>query len=325
MKNSIHDCFWPDLPGPYLDALKNIVHYVPSTYESVVGLIASGTIIRGNPDPSSDFDIYVIHLETYRQRVQKYFNGIPAEIFVNPPVMVERYFVEERQSGRSITAHMLGTGVVILQSDPIVARLREKARQLMKANPEIPKNLTVPRYMMATARMILTQTVDEMLKHAFTKAGRYIPRMKDLLKELKSLDSELGDLAIGYFRTVSFRRQLLLAGRIADRVIGARGFFEWKSDPDPVETADESTRWTERHECRVECTGSDVASPHRRRPSCCDPENDQYLLRSSHDESASIADQRQKKPTPIFPLPAVPGKHGTPITMSIKDQTYRSG
>jgi hypothetical protein len=233
-------CSYPVLPAPYADALREAVDYVLARYTSVVGLIASGTIIRGKPDPSSDLDIYVLHRDAYRQRVQKLFNGVPAEIFVNPPRMVERYFEEEERAGKPITAHMVGTGFLILQADPVVDELRRKAKGILSTLPPVPKDLTVPRYMIAslfedavdvirrdpaTAEMILCAAVDQMLRHAFTKSGRYIPRTKDLLREL----------AARFYGARCTRRRLRIGGLIADRVIGARGFFEWETKPDPVD------------------------------------------------------------------------------------------
>jgi len=247
VKPLLDDCKWPDIQEPYLCTLKEIARYALSTYETTIGLIASGTIIRGNPDISSDFDIYVIHREEYRQRIQMFFNGIPAEIFVNPPTMIERYFKEEMASGRPVTAHMLGTGTVILQKDPIVERLRERAIELLKTPPEIPEDLTLPRYMIAclfedamdvslkdetTALLIIYQAMEQMINHAFVKAGRYIPRRKNILNELRNINKELWELVDHFYRTESFRKKMRIAGSIADQVIGVRGFFEWKSNQD---------------------------------------------------------------------------------------------
>jgi hypothetical protein len=246
----VNCCAFPDLPAPYAAGLKEAVTYVLARYPTVVGVIASGTIIRGRPDPSSDLDIYVIHRDGYRQRVQRFFNGVPAEIFVNPPAQVERYLVEEARDRSLITAHMIGTGFVVLDEDPVVGLLRGKARALLASQPEVPENPTYPRYIMAslfedvldvrrrdprTARMILFNAVERMLRHAFTKAGRWTPRTKDLQRELASLDHELGRLAARFYRARTLRGQIGIGCRIADRVIGCRGFFEWESDPEPVE------------------------------------------------------------------------------------------
>jgi hypothetical protein len=134
VKTIVDRCEWPDLAPKYDAALRSAVRFITQTFEPV-GIIASGTILRGTPDPASDLDIYVIHLKSTRQRIQKFFEGIPAEIFVNPPEKIEQYFEEEQQSGRPLTAHMLATGFVILDLDPVVETLRRKAKSCLAQPP----------------------------------------------------------------------------------------------------------------------------------------------------------------------------------------------
>lgn len=249
MEPSPKDCSWPALPDRYLPALKDAVSWVLAHVGSVTGIVASGTIVRGTPDPSSDFDIYVLHREAWRQRVQKFFRGVPTEIFINPPAMVEKYFRDEGAAGSAITAHMLGTGYVVYRSDPVLDGLRAKARAILETPPAPPADLTVPRYMISSlyedavdvsrrdptaCRFILHQAVERMLKHAFRKAGRCVPRQKDLPRDLLALDPDLGRMARRYYRTPFLRTQLSLAGRIADRTVGVRGFFEWEGQREPV-------------------------------------------------------------------------------------------
>src|SRR5690349_862702 len=75
---------FPSLPGKYDQALRDAVAFVLERFQPV-GIVAAGTIVRGAPDPSSDLDLWVIHLQPVRQRLQKFFQGVPAEIFENPP------------------------------------------------------------------------------------------------------------------------------------------------------------------------------------------------------------------------------------------------
>ena len=74
-----------------------------------VGIIVTGSIVRGNPDLNSDFDIFVIHEDGYRQRIQKYFNGVPCEIFINNFNHVYGYFEKEFENNRPVSAHMIST------------------------------------------------------------------------------------------------------------------------------------------------------------------------------------------------------------------------
>ncbi len=243
-------CQWPDLPAHYDCALHQAVQYILATVPDVCGILLSGTILRGNPSPSSDLDIYVIHQQPWRQRLQRWFNDVPAEIFINPVKKVYEYFAEERRHARPITAHMLHTGFVILALDNNLAELRKQAAVELTRNPDpTQQQLTFARYLAATryedatdiaqtkpesANMILGQAVYAMLHYAFLKANRYIPRDKDLLITLAELDAQLAHKAAAYFRSAAFEERLALAQEIADSTIETRGFFAWELPPEDI-------------------------------------------------------------------------------------------
>ena len=241
-------CSWPALPARHDAALREAVGYVIGRWE-VMGIVAAGTIVRGRPDASSDLDLFVVHRAPVRQRVQKIFRGVPAEIFRNPPATVRRYFADEHARGRPSTAHMLATGHVVLSIDPVVEMLRAEAhgwlaRPAPLADPEAPAGRYAPATLYedavdvagrdpATADFLLAQAVPPMLHFAFHRAGRFIPRNKDLLAALDALDAELGGLARRFYAAASTEERLQLAGEIAGRTIGTRGFFEWESAETP--------------------------------------------------------------------------------------------
>ena len=249
MKNKLlAECSWPKLTEKYDLALRIAIDYILENYKPI-GIIASGTIIRGAPDKSSDLDIYVIHSESFRQRLQKYFNGVPAEIFINPPFQVEKYFKEEQAARRPLTAHMLSTGFVILDIDPIIKKLQKKAEGFLLAPPEAPQALIYQRYLIAllyedavdvirkdsdTANMIVNQAVVEMLNFCFIKTGKFIPRQKCLLDELAKVDENVAKLARSFYQETDIKEKVELAGKLSDAVVGERGFFEWASPPDEV-------------------------------------------------------------------------------------------
>ncbi|MFL7794914.1 MAG: hypothetical protein AB8I69_22420 [Anaerolineae bacterium] len=244
----LDQCIWPDLAEKYDQALREAVRFVLQRFD-VFGIVVSGTIVRGNPDLTSDLDVYVIHRGQFRQRIQKFFNGVPAEMFVNPPHVIRRYFAGE-QSSRPITAHMLATGFVVLARDPVVDELRAQARELLAHPPESALlELDVSRYMVAcmyedamdvverdpvTAQMLLSRAVTDMLEFCFKKAGRFIPRRKELLQALAEVDPETAELATEFFTATKLGVRLRLAERLADRTIGVRGFFEWETVPEMV-------------------------------------------------------------------------------------------
>ncbi|OQA95464.1 MAG: hypothetical protein BWY25_02427 [Chloroflexi bacterium ADurb.Bin222] len=243
-------CHWPDLPAPYAEALRQAVAFILARCPDVRGIVVSGTILRGNPGPSSDLDIYVIRRELQRQRVQKFFNGIPAEIFINPEEMVPVYFADEARAGRPITAHMLSTGFTILDCDGVIASLQDRARQILQTPPDPnAEALTFARYMAAaryedaidvvrdrpeTARMILGLAVHQMISYHFLAAHRFVPRDKDLLDVLATWDAPLADLARRFYAAATLEAALAAAEQIADRTIAVRGFFEWESPPETL-------------------------------------------------------------------------------------------
>lgn len=243
------ECTFPNLAEPYRTALKEAVAYIAGRFNAI-GILAAGSIIRGAPDASSDLDLYVIQRAEFRQRLQKRFNGVFAEMFVNPPTAIQKYFTEEQASRRPLTAHMLATGFVVFQSDPIVSELRAKAAQLLASPPPIiPAEMTYTRYLAAvlyedavdkihtdppTAQMLLHQAIAAMLQFAFVSRGLFLPRGKDLLEELASLNPTLASDARGYFSANNLDDQFDYAGGIVARTIQTRGSFEWESEPEEV-------------------------------------------------------------------------------------------
>jgi hypothetical protein len=250
IQDRLSRCQWPALSEPYREALRQAVTFILGHVPDLLGIIASGTIVRGTPAPSSDLDLYVIRGEPRRQRIQRWFNGVPAEIFINPPHQVRRYLEEEHAAARPITAHMISTGHTVLAMDPIVSELKALAAETYDRQPHLSsQRLTAARYMAAarledaldvlddrpeTAKMMLTLAVHDMLHYRFLAANRFSPRDKDLLKALSSWDDRLAMLAEAFFRARTPDEAAALAKRIADQTIETYGFFEWTSEPEDV-------------------------------------------------------------------------------------------
>lgn len=250
VQRTLARCTFPALAEPYHSALREAVRYILERYDDTIGIIAAGSILRGQGRAASDLDLYVIRARPQRQRVQRWFNSVPAEIFVNPPHQIERYFADEARASRPITAHMLARGEVVLALDPVVERLRAQAEAELERTPApLDTDLRWERYIAALeledaldifdedpsgAVMILGGAVHKMLRYAFRQAGRTIPRDKDLLAALGTLDPALAGWARRFYRERDPDAQRALAGQIADRTLGTRGFFEWESDPENV-------------------------------------------------------------------------------------------
>jgi predicted nucleotidyltransferase len=245
------ECRWPVLEEPYSGALHAAVGHVFERWRPI-GIVASGTIIRGNPSPSSDLDLFVLHRVPERQRVQRFFGGVPAEIFVNPPERVERSFEGEKREGRLIVAHMLATGFVVYDADPVVEHLRTRAAQILDSRPApSADDLVRRRYSVAMwledaedvatmdadlCTMLLGKAVESAVAYRFWDARRWQPRQKDTLAALEALDPELANRVRAFYRTADLAHRRRLAREIVSQTVGATGFFEWES---PVETLPE--------------------------------------------------------------------------------------
>ena len=238
---------WPVLRPPYDEALEQAVEYVRDRF-APIGVIAAGTVVRGVPDDASDLDLVVIHTSPYRQRLQRRFSGVPAEIFVQPPSEARATMDREYASGRPVLAHMIATGRVLFRAHADVDALVARANELLAQGPlHDEAQLRQLRYAAATryedaedrahsdpatARLILVQAVADMLRFHVVAAGTFVPRDKDLLAGVDMIDPETAALSRRLLRTASLDEQRELARRLADRTIGVRGFFEWESEPE---------------------------------------------------------------------------------------------
>src|SRR5262245_11981753 len=98
-------------------AAGELLAHVLATYKPL-GIVVSGSLVRGvGAGPTSDLDVFVVHAEPWRERDQRRFAGIAAELFVNPPAQIRRYFASEHREGRPCSAHMFATSEVIEPAD----------------------------------------------------------------------------------------------------------------------------------------------------------------------------------------------------------------
>lgn len=241
------DLNFPELEEPFATALHEAVDYILARFENVVGIIVAGSVLRGEGDIHSDIDTYIIMESNYRQRVQKFFNGVRFELFANAPKFIEQYLIEEPKDGALISAHMISTGHIILNRSAIVDELIKKAQDSRDAKAEYTEQkLTFDRYMLADriengldlrerdsfmGQIIIDSAIQGMLVYQFMKKRKWIPRYKDLLKVIRIEEPELAKLVEDYYRKTGDTR-FDIAGKIADYTLGVRGFFEWESDKD---------------------------------------------------------------------------------------------
>ena len=252
MVSTLSQFSWPELPSRFGDALRAAVDFVISEVDPV-GIIATGTIVRGTPHASSDLDVYVIHDIPARRRVQRFFGTrVPTEIFINPPAAVRSYFVEEHRDGRPLTAHMFVTGHIVLDRSPVLQQLRQEARDWLD-RPSIPSEDVVTRARYgaasayedaldvapndpATAILLLHRAVRQMLELWCHQRLGASPRAKDLIGRVNDLDPGVATLARRVFSALPFAEQERAAADLAEATSNPRGFFEWDSGFSAVET-----------------------------------------------------------------------------------------
>ncbi len=244
------DLVIPQLSDPYASALRACLEDLFARYD-VVGVIATGTVVRGGGDRRSDLDIHVFHSGAFRERLQLFFNGVPCEIFVNPPHRVPGYFKEDVQARRPISPHMIATGVVVYDPDGEAAKLGEQAKQILANPPATPGDFasTLARYSAATefedvddladrdpkaAAVLLGAVVRKLAECRVALEPGWLPRAKDLMTRLREIDPESANLAVAATADVPFRDRLEAARQLCLRVTGSDGFFEWASPREDV-------------------------------------------------------------------------------------------
>ncbi len=239
----------PALPAPYDVALHDTIAYIQARFEPLA-IIASGTIIRGAYHASSDLDLVVIHEQPWRQRVQRVFHDVAAEMFVNPPFQVRRAFSNDARNARPVMAHMLATGVVVLDTANLASDLQQEAKAVLEAGPQVDAAwLELRRYAVATAFEDAEDLVTDdpersktLALHALTEAitwwfpanGLWQPRSKDLLAEFERHRPELGALARMAIEDGSLSSMLEGVAPILQATIGATGFYPWESEPEAL-------------------------------------------------------------------------------------------
>jgi hypothetical protein len=236
----------PELPVRYDCALRAALVWVFGEFQPL-GVVISGSILRGNPDASSDFDILVVHRLPWRRRVQKWFDGVPAEIFVNSTAWMDRYLEQEAADGRPVMADMLTTGTLVCSAGPEMGALIERARlSLERGACFSTAALQQRRYAAAclfedaletadrdpaTSALILGRAVEAAVAYWFASRQRFAPRVKDRLPEIREDEPETADLVEQSLLAGKPSECLAAAEALAERVIGHTGFFEWDSGP----------------------------------------------------------------------------------------------
>ena len=235
---------------PYDRALEDLLTYVRATY-APLGIVVSGSIVRGEAGPLSDLDVFVVHGEPWRVREQKRFADVPAELFVNPAFQIRRYFEREHAEARPCTAHMFATGDVIEPADAMIAELVSEARAWL-ARPLEPTEVQLAqrRYGAvdllddardiidrdpASASLLLAAAVSEIVAYAFWRRRMFQPRRKNAIAALTKVDTDAAAL-VHAWQASSGREALAAVEALARHVLEVDTFFEWTSQRESLST-----------------------------------------------------------------------------------------
>jgi hypothetical protein len=227
-------------------ALEQALAWLPEVI-TPVGILVSGSIVRGNPHPASDLDLVVLHDAPWRRRVQRWFNGTPVEIFFNSEAWLRHSLSKEIAQGRPVMAHMLATGATLLDTEDRLAVLRNEALAILEGGPGFSADaLLRDRYTAATqvedaldfggedsadARQVRALAVAALVRHAFLTRNQFLPRPKDRIQVLAQSQPELARLLSSALQ-LSHSEALAALRQASESLIGGVGFFEWDSGPE---------------------------------------------------------------------------------------------
>ena len=214
-----------------------------------LGVLVTGSIVRGNPGPASDLDIVVLHAQPWRRRIQRWLNGTPVELFFNSGAWLEHCIRDEAEHGRPVMAHMLATGTLLVDTDGQMASIVETAREVLGRGPcmsadallrdryaaacQVEDALDFEGVDSADGRQLLASAVEAIVNHAYWRRNQFIPRPKERLAVLAGFEPEVARLLSSALIEPS-SVALHALKQAAEQVLGTAGFFEWDSGQDNV-------------------------------------------------------------------------------------------
>jgi len=97
--------------------------------KDVTAVLACGSYVTGNPTTHSDLDVHIILDDgvNYRERGNKYVDGLLIEYFANPPRQILKYFAEDIIDKSLMSQVQFATGKIILDNKGEAAALKAKA------------------------------------------------------------------------------------------------------------------------------------------------------------------------------------------------------
>ena len=181
--------------------------------DELLGVLATGSRLRGEGDLTSDIDLPVVINQPRRQRRNIVVDGVEVEMFLNPPFQIRRYFADDRASGRGAEQHMWSTGTILYDPQGIMAELQSEAQEQWSAGPpplsEVGRGLA--RYNAADglrdiqdvleidpnrAIYLIGRMLPDVINTFYRIQGRWQVKPKRMLLDLATWDASAARLAI---------------------------------------------------------------------------------------------------------------------------------
>jgi len=219
----------------------------------LLGVLATGSRVRGEGDASSDIDLHVVINQPRRQRRNMLVDGVEVEMFINPSFQIARYFADGRASGRGVDQHMWSTGRAVYDPQCVVAELQKEAqRQWAAGPPPIDASGWQVRYLPfdtlrdigdamerdeAQAQVMIGALLGELIDTHYRLQCRWRVKGKRVLADLETWDTTAADLVRRSCRGTVMERFAALA-QFMHHVLAPVGGpmpLEWRIDWEDVQ------------------------------------------------------------------------------------------
>jgi len=236
----------PTLGEPFGSALDDAIAFLEAIPEEVIGIWLAGSVARGSSDANSDLDLYILVDAPHRRRINRRCNGVPVEMFLNPPEWAHRYIAENRKQGRKSSIGMMAEGLILFDPRGECAALAAGSRAAIDQGPAVPEaQLELRRYFVVdgfdnardvvdadptTARFMAAESLREAATIWFLSKGEWPPREKELFPELRLRYPEVAALVDRHAAT----GDLGPAAAALQMLIGVDSFYEWATPPEPI-------------------------------------------------------------------------------------------
>lgn len=236
----------------YNIAQEQAINYILKNYPNTIAIIVSGSIVRNKGDKNSDLDIYVIHSDSFRQRLTKYFNGVPCDLLINNLNHIEKYFQQEYKKNRPVTADIIATGHLVYGKEN-----QEVINLIAKAKKETSVALTLTTEaskLKQVELLIILEDIDDVIKNdptlanyliytlilkiiefAFIKSEIPLSRIKNRLDTLNNNNKEIGSLVTKFFKTEDVEIKFALCKTLIELLVDLdylQQNLEWSTEKD---------------------------------------------------------------------------------------------